>query len=47
MEWTTEALSPGIKLPEREAERSPPTGAKIRETWICTSTLVFQFSLGV
>jgi hypothetical protein len=31
-------LSPGLKRPEREADHSPPTSAKVKKTWIYKST---------
>jgi hypothetical protein len=30
---------PGVKWPEREAEHSPPSSAKVKNAWSCTSTL--------
>jgi hypothetical protein len=29
---------PGVKLPEREADHSPPTSAGVKKIWIYTST---------
>jgi hypothetical protein len=37
-QWASGSLSPGIKLPGREADHSPPTSAEVKETWIYTST---------
>jgi hypothetical protein len=37
IQWVSEALSSGIKRPRREADHSPPTSAKIKNTWIYTS----------
>jgi hypothetical protein len=34
IEWVPGALPPGVKRPEREANHSPPTSAKIKTTWI-------------
>jgi hypothetical protein len=34
----TEALSPGVKRPGREAGHSPPTSAEVKKIWIYTST---------
>jgi hypothetical protein len=31
------SLSPGVKWLGREADHSPPTGAEVKDTWICTS----------
>jgi hypothetical protein len=33
---TTGTVSPGIKRPQREADRQPPTSAEIKEIWIYT-----------
>jgi hypothetical protein len=38
-----EALSPGIKQPGHEADHSPPTSAKVKSTWIYTSTPPYLF----
>jgi hypothetical protein len=32
------ALSPRVKLPEGEANYSPPTTAEVKKTWIYVST---------
>jgi hypothetical protein len=37
------ALSPGVKLPGREADRSPPTSAGVKKIWIYTSTTPYAF----
>jgi hypothetical protein len=37
-EWVPGTLSPGVKWPGREADHSPPTSAKVKKIWICTST---------
>jgi hypothetical protein len=39
----TMALSPGVKRPGREADRSPPTSADVMKTWIYTSTPLYAF----
>jgi hypothetical protein len=36
-QWVTGAL-PGVKLPEREADHSPPANAEVKKMWIYTST---------
>jgi hypothetical protein len=38
IQWVSETLSPRVKRPGREADHSPPTSAKIKNTWIYTST---------
>jgi hypothetical protein len=38
MEWV-----PGEKRQEREADYSPPTGAEVKITWICTSSPPYAF----
>jgi hypothetical protein len=30
--------SPGVKLPEREADQSPPDSTEVKKMWIYTST---------
>jgi hypothetical protein len=37
-QWVPRAVSPQIKRPGREADRSPPTTALVTKTWIYTST---------
>jgi hypothetical protein len=36
-------LSPGVKRPGREAVRSPPISAEVKNTWIYTSTPPYVF----
>jgi hypothetical protein len=43
IQWVTGALAPGVKQPGREADHSPPTSAKVQNTWIYTSTLPYVF----
>jgi hypothetical protein len=43
IEWSTRALYPGVKRPEREADHSPPTSAKFKNTSIYTSTPPYAF----
>jgi hypothetical protein len=38
-----EALSPGVKWPEREICHSHPTSAKFKETWVYKSTPPYVF----
>jgi hypothetical protein len=33
-----EAIFPGVKRPESEADHSPPTSAKVKKTWMYAST---------
>jgi hypothetical protein len=39
----TGALSPGVKLPGREADHSPPSSAEVKNAWSYTSTSPFVF----
>jgi hypothetical protein len=43
IQWVSRALSPGVKRPGREPDHSPPTNAKIKKTWIYTSTPSYVF----
>jgi hypothetical protein len=43
VQWVPGALSPGKKLPGREADHSPPTSADVKKTWIYTSTSPYVF----
>jgi hypothetical protein len=36
-------LSPGVKRPWRDADHSPPTSAKVKKTWVYTSTPPYVF----
>jgi len=38
MQWVSEALSLGVKLPERKANHSTPSSAEVKNVWIFTST---------
>jgi hypothetical protein len=38
IKWVQGPLSPGVKRPELEADHSPLTSAKVKNTWIYTST---------
>jgi hypothetical protein len=37
IKWVPEALYQGVKRPGREADRSPPTNAEVKKTWIIHS----------
>jgi hypothetical protein len=43
IQWVPWALSPGIKLPGREADHSLPSVAEAKKTWIYTSTPAYAF----
>jgi hypothetical protein len=43
IEWVPEALSPGVKRSEHEADHSPPTSTEVKETWIYTSISTYAF----
>jgi hypothetical protein len=43
IQWAPGALSPGVKRPGREADRSPPTSAEVKKTWVYTSTPPYAF----
>jgi hypothetical protein len=43
IQWVSEALSPGVKRPGREADHSPPTSAEVKKMWIYTSTPSYAF----
>jgi hypothetical protein len=36
-------LSPGVEPLGREADHSPPTSAKVKQTWVYTSTPPYAF----
>jgi hypothetical protein len=38
IQWLSRALSPAVKRPGREADRSPPTSAEVNNTWSYTSS---------
>jgi hypothetical protein len=38
IQWVPAALSPGVKRPLRETDRSAPTSTEVKKTWIYTST---------
>jgi hypothetical protein len=37
-QWVPGTLSPRVKRPERDADHSPPTSAKVKKIWAYTST---------
>jgi hypothetical protein len=44
IQWVPGALSPGVKLPGREADNSTPASAKVKNMWIYTSTPAYAFT---
>jgi hypothetical protein len=38
IQWVPSAVSLGVKLPEREADHSPPSSAEVKIAWGHTST---------
>jgi hypothetical protein len=42
-EWLLGALSLGVKRPGHEAEHSPPSSAKVKNEWNCTSITPYIF----
>jgi hypothetical protein len=43
IQWIPGAISPGVKLPGREADHSPPASAEVKKMWIYTSTPPYAF----
>jgi hypothetical protein len=43
IQWVSEASSPGVKWPGREADHSPPASAEVKKMWIYTSTPQYDF----
>jgi hypothetical protein len=43
IQWLPATISPGVKLPGREADHSPPTSAEFKKIWIYTSTPPYAF----
>jgi hypothetical protein len=43
IKWVPGALSPGVKRPGRESDRSPPASAEVNKRWIYTSTPPYAF----
>jgi hypothetical protein len=43
IQWIPEGLSLGVKWPGCEADYSPPTSAKVKKTWVYTSTPPYAF----
>jgi hypothetical protein len=46
IQWVLEAFTPQIKQPGCEADHSPPSTAKVKNTWIYTSTTLHIFMGG-
>jgi hypothetical protein len=44
IQWVPGPLSPVVKLPEREADHSPPTSAEVKKMWTYTSTVPYSFT---
>jgi len=44
IQWVTEALSPGVKLQERESDRSPASTAEVKNAWSYASTPPYDFN---
>jgi hypothetical protein len=38
IKWVPGTLTPGVKQLGHEAEHSPPSSAKVKNAWSCTST---------
>lgn len=45
IQWIQEATSSSAKRPEREADKSPTSGAEIKNSWNRTSTFPYIFML--
>jgi hypothetical protein len=43
IQWVWGMLSPGVKLPERQTDHSPPTSAEVKKTRIYTPTPPYAF----
>jgi len=43
IEWIPGCLSLGVKRPGHEADYTPPSSAKVKSVWHCSSTLPFIF----
>jgi hypothetical protein len=43
IQWVLEALSPGVKQPGREADRSLPASVEVKKMWIYISTPLHAF----
>jgi hypothetical protein len=43
IQWVPGALSLGVKRLEREADRSPPSSAEVKNAWSYTSTTQYVF----
>ena len=40
-----EAVSPGVKLMEHEADHSPPSNSEVKNEWVYTSTNQYAFTV--
>jgi hypothetical protein len=45
IQWVPGALSPGVKLPDHEADHSTSTSAEVKKMWIYTSTPPYAFTV--
>jgi hypothetical protein len=43
IQWVLGALSPGVKQPGHEVDRSPPTSAEVKKMWLYISTPPYAF----
>jgi hypothetical protein len=43
IQWVPRDLSTGVKLPERAADRTPPSATEVKNTWSYTSTHPLRF----
>jgi hypothetical protein len=43
VQWVPEALTPGVKLPERESDHSTQISAEVKKMWIYTSNPPYVF----
>jgi hypothetical protein len=43
IQWVLGVLTPGVKRQGCEADSSPPSSAKVRNAWSCTSTPQYVF----
>jgi hypothetical protein len=45
IQWSPEALSLGVKRPDREADHSPPSSAEVKNAWSYASTPQCSFMI--
>jgi hypothetical protein len=43
IQWAPGGFFPGVKLPGRKADHSPPASAEVKKMWIYTSTPLYAF----